>query len=83
MIQQALRTLLAIGALAVLVLNAGCIVYRLVVICPPTLGSELISLGEARSAWLLTDDEHAPRLKQTIEYWLSIATTPIQGCIRR
>ena len=78
MIAHALRTLFAFGALTVVVLNAGCIAYRPIVTRPPTLGSELISLDEARSAGLLTDDEHAHRRHQTIELWLSIASTPIE-----
>ena len=57
MIPRALRTLVAIGVLTVVVLNAGCIAYRPLVTRPPTLGSELISLDEARSTGLLTDDE--------------------------
>ena len=61
MIAHALRTLFAFGALTVVLLNAGCIAYRPIVTRPPTLGSELISLDEARSAGLLTDDEHAHR----------------------
>ena len=59
MIARTLRTLVAIGALTVVLLNAGCIAYRPLVTRPPTLGSELISLDEARSTGLLTDDEHA------------------------
>ena len=72
MIAHALRTLFAFGALTVVLLNAGCIAYRPIVTRPPTLGSELISLDEARSAGLLTDDE--PKRKEFqitwIAYWL-------------
>jgi hypothetical protein len=78
MIPCTLRTLVAIGVLAMVVLNAGCIAYRPIVTRPPTLGSELISLDAARSTGLLTDDEHAHRRRQTIELWLSIASTPIE-----
>ncbi len=74
------RLVLALTAIAVApwALSLACVSYRPIVTRPPTLGSELISLDEARKAGLLTDSEFATRRDQTIAAWKHIGETPIK-----